>query len=98
MTKEIHLELLIGKRVRDVAGRAAGRIEEVRADRVDLECVISEFHLGSGALLERLSAPVLRVMGHQPKVRRVPWDKLDLTDPDHPRLTCTFEELVPLSP
>ncbi len=23
----------------------------------------------------------------------IPWDKLDLTDPDRPRLTCTIEQL-----
>jgi hypothetical protein len=96
MSREIHLELLLGKRVRDISGRAAGRIEEVLADRVDLDCIVREFHLGSGALLERLSSPILRVLGRRPKGRRVPWDKLDLTDPDHPRLTCGRDELPPL--
>jgi hypothetical protein len=28
----------------------------------------------------------------------VPWDKLDLSDPEHPRLTCPIAELAPLEP
>jgi hypothetical protein len=40
--REVHLELLLGRRVRDSRGRAAGRIEEVRADREDLDCIVRE--------------------------------------------------------
>jgi hypothetical protein len=92
--REVHLELLLGRRVRDSRGRAAGRIEEVLADREDLECVVHEFHLGPHALVERLSLPLVRLLrGRSHGLRPVSWDRLDLTDPAHPRLTCTLEEL-----
>lgn len=32
-TREIHLELLLGKRVLDLEGKPIGRIEEVRAEQ-----------------------------------------------------------------
>ena len=92
--REIHLELLLGRKVRDARGRPAGRIEEVVADRQDLDCVVREFHLGPHALLERLSLPLMRaVRGRSHRVRRVPWDRLDLSDPAQPRLTCRLEDL-----
>ena len=92
--REIHLELLLGRKVHDSAGRAAGRIEEVVAERVDLDCVVDAFHLGPHALLERLSISVVRLFrGRDHGVRSVPWDRLDLTDPERPRLTCTVDQL-----
>lgn len=95
---EIHLELLLGRKVHDSRGRPVGRIEEVTASREDLECVVEEFHLGPHALLERLSLPLIRVFrGRGHGVRRVPCDRLDLSDPMRPRLTCALEEL-PVEP
>lgn len=91
----VHLELLLGRRVRDGEGRVVGRIEEVRAERVDQECVIREYHLGPGALMERLSVRFVRIfkgLGHGAIV--VPWDAMDLTDPLHPRLNCRRDELT----
>lgn len=91
---EIHLELLVGRKVHDTRGRPVGRIEEVAATREDLECIVDEFHLGPHALLERLSLPVVRLFrGRGHGLRRVPCDRLDLSDPMHPRITCTLEEL-----
>lgn len=94
MTREVHLELLLGRKVRDASGRPAGRIEEVLADREDLDCLVREFHLGPHALVERLSLPLVRLFrGRSHGLRRVPWDRLDLSDPVHPRLLGTIEEL-----
>ena len=91
---EVHLDLLVGRRVRDTEGRAAGRIEEVLAERVDLECVVREYHLGPHALLERLSMGALRLFkGRHHGMRVVPWDAMDLSDAEHPRLTRRLEEL-----
>ena len=95
---EIHLELLLGRKVHDTRGRPVGRIEEVTAARADLDCVVEEFHLGPHALVERLSLPLIRLFrgpGH--RVRRVPCDRLDLSDPMRPRLTCPLEDL-PVEP
>jgi hypothetical protein len=62
--------------------------------------MIHEYLVGSTAVLERLSAwhlglGLLKLLGARklPNGYRIPWDKLDLTHPEHPRLTCTKSEL-----
>ena len=99
-TQELYLELLLSKQVVDATGKSIGRIEEVRAEQQGDEWVIQDYLIGTPALLERLSAwtiglAILRLMGAR-KLQggyKVPWDKLDLSDPEHPRLSCTLEEL-----
>jgi sporulation protein YlmC with PRC-barrel domain len=82
---EVHLERLIGRKVHDADGKPVGRIEDVLAERVDLECVIQEYHLGPFALLERLSVQVTRILrGRKREPIRVRWDELDLSDVEHP--------------
>lgn len=98
---EIHLELLLGRRVVDAEGRHAGRLEEMRAELRADEWVITEFLVGRAALVERLSAwkigmSLLRLLGSRKGAAagyRVPWDKLDLSDPARPRLSCLCDEL-----
>ena len=100
MTHEVHLELLLGKRVLDQTGKPVGRIEEVRAEQQGDEWVIQEYLVGTAALLERLSAwtvglGILHLLGAR-NIHggyRIPWNQLDLTDPEHPRLHCTLQEL-----
>jgi hypothetical protein len=87
--KQVHVEQLIGRRVVDGDGRFAGRLEEVRARLDGDTCVVEEYHLGPAALVERLSAHVLS----RRHARRVPWDKLDISDPDRPRLLCHPDDL-----
>lgn len=98
--REIHLELLLGKQVRSLEGKPVGRIEEVRAEQQGDEWVIQEYLIGPAAILERLSAwtiglGILHLLGAR-KIHggfRIPWNKLDLTDPEHPRLNCSVQEL-----
>jgi hypothetical protein len=101
---EVHVELLLNREVRDPASRRAGRIEEIRAVREGEEIVIEAYHLGPTALMERLAAPIvqsrlLRALGvrHRSHGRRARWDQMDLSDPEHPRLTCPVDELAKLS-
>ena len=101
--RELHLELLIGRKVRDPHGKVVGRLEEVRVDERDGECVVREFHLGAYAMFERLiGGPVgrslLRLLGrraYSPLV--IPWEMLDLSNPRRPRLTRPAAELRELS-
>jgi hypothetical protein len=80
--------------VRTRDGRVIGRIEELRAEPENSYYVVTEFHLGPSALIEALAVRHLgltfpgRVHGY-----RVRWDQIDLSDQDHPRLTCPVEEL-----
>lgn len=91
---ERRVELLLGRKVYAPDGRAAGRIEELRAERENSYWVVTEFHLGPIAVIERLAVRHFgftlpgRVHGY-----RVRWDQIDLTDPDRPRLTCSVDEL-----
>ncbi len=89
VTRLIHVEHLLGRRVRDADGVVVGRIEELRAEVVDGETVITEIHLGPAALWERLGGfalqlPFARFLPVSPREYRVPWSSLDLSDPWHP--------------
>jgi hypothetical protein len=105
MTRRIHLERLINKKVRDPNGRSAGRIEEVRA-RVSAEgCLVEAYLLGRAGLMARLSIPgftqmLLGFAGAKGAGtnREVPWDLMDLSNPRKPRLRCTVEELKARNP
>jgi len=93
--RNVHVETLIGRRVRDPNGKAIGHVEEIQAKWSGKECLIEEYHLGPAAFLERLGISTARFIGwpltHKPL--RIPWGQLDLSDPDRPRLRCTVEEL-----
>lgn len=95
MSRKVHLELLIGKMVRDLDEVRVGRIFSVQAEVDGDECIVREYHLGTAALLEQLGISILRIAGWQgtQKPLRVPWDQLDLSDPERPRLRCRVAEL-----
>ena len=90
---EIHLELVLGRRVFGRDGRAVGRLEEVRAERDGDECVVTDWLIGPAALLERWAAPILGILGRSGRSYAAAWDQLDWSDPRRPRLTCGVEEL-----
>jgi len=100
---EVNLELLLGRKVLQTDGKNAGRLHEIVAEQRGDEWVITEYHIGPTALLSRLSAfhlaaPLFRLLGADKDAgRRVPWDKLDLSDPDRPALTCPLDALPRLS-
>jgi sporulation protein YlmC with PRC-barrel domain len=87
---EVRLELLIGRKVRALNGRPVGRVEEVIAAPQGSGWVVREYHIGTAALLERLAA---RLSRRRPRGYRVPWDKLELGDPERPSLRCRLEDL-----
>jgi sporulation protein YlmC with PRC-barrel domain len=98
---DVKLELLIGRRVFDAGGVKVGRIEEVLAEREGDDLLVTQYLIGTYGLFKSLSiqhfgAGVLRFLGaraQSAKPHRIPWDKLDLSDPERPRLTCTIGEL-----
>lgn len=101
MPHELHLELLLGKRLRDVEGKPVGRIEEFRAELKAGEWIISEYLVGSYGLWERLSAwSIVRLLLGRRRTgangSRIPWDQMDLADPNQPRLRCRRETLTPI--
>jgi sporulation protein YlmC with PRC-barrel domain len=96
---EARVEELIGRKVYDVDGRKIGRIEELVAEQQGPELVVIEVHVGPGALLERLIDLATLVpysgtlQGWLRHMRCIPWQQLDLTDPEHPRATVRVAEL-----
>lgn len=94
---ERRVERLLGRKVCALDGSMIGRIEEMRAEREHDYYVVTEFHVGPTALVERLAVRHFgfalpgRVHGY-----RVRWDQLDLNDADNPRLTCAIEDLARL--
>jgi hypothetical protein len=93
--KTIHFEHLLGCEVRDREGKRVGRILAVSTGREGEDLVVSEYMLGTAALLARLGLTAGRLVGL--RVRReplcIPWDQLDLRDPKQPRLLCPVAEL-----
>ncbi|MBY5406219.1 MAG: PRC-barrel domain-containing protein [Rhizobium sp.] len=101
--KEVQLELLLGKQVYDLDGKPVGRVEEVRAEARGENFYVLEYHLGAYGLFERLSAlaigrAVLTALGAAgPGSKKlVPWDQLDISDPEHLQVTCRKAALQPL--
>jgi len=88
---EAHVEHLLGAKLHDPDGRLVGRLEELRVEIVDGDHVVTEFHVGGAALLERIAAfmtqlPFLRLIPFTRRGYRVSWTDVDLTDPSHPRV------------
>lgn len=100
--QEIHLELLLGKQVYALNGRAIGRLEEVCVELKQGVATVTEFEVGAYALFERLSAwqigrAVLGLFGSVFKSGySVKWNQLDLSNPERPSLLCSVKELTSL--
>lgn len=97
---EIHVELLLGTKVRDADGEDVGRIQEFRVEREGNACLVEAYLIGASALIERLSAwtlvrPIRRSLLSRKffALYQVPWDQMDLTDPRHPRLRIARRDL-----
>ena len=100
--RQLHVELLLGEKVFAMNGVSIGRLEEIRTEVKRGQFYVTEFLVGSYAVLERLAAwrigrAVLRVLRAQRKEGyRIRWDQLDLSDPLRLRLVCEVDELLPL--
>ncbi len=104
MSREVALHHLLGRTVRDPSGRKVGRVEELRAE-IELhehgnDYVVTEFHVGSFGALEGLGGPwfarqLLHLLGRVVSYRShiIPWHRMDLSDPRHPRTLDTAEQL-----
>src|SRR5690348_3055634 len=107
--RTVSLGDLVGRAVHDADGRRIGRIEELKAEilleRGGNDYVVTRFGVGRWGLLDVIAT------GHfvQQLVRRitratsyvhydVPWNLMDLSDPEHPRVTCAEAELPKAQP
>lgn len=91
----VHVELLLGRRVLDVNGEVAGRIFEIHAVRRGALCFVEGYLLGSAGLLARLGIASSRLFGLRSsrKPTTVPWQLMDLSDPQRPVLKVAIAQL-----
>jgi hypothetical protein len=91
----VHVDDLLGRLVRDSNDRSVGRIYEMRAEEQGDDLVILEYHLGAAAIMERVGLSILRLVGlsRGRDPLKVPWDRMDVSDPHQPRLLGTVDDL-----
>lgn len=87
MNREIHVELLLGRKVVDSCGAFIGRVEEMECDDGRITAVLT----GREALLQRLWG--LHRMSKKRKGCRVPWDRLTWPEAGPLKTTCPQSEL-----
>lgn len=90
--REVRVESLLGRVVWSPGGRPVGRIEDIRAEPEGDDYVIHEIILGEIGLLANLvgiaaQLPTFRALGlgRRYRTRAIPWNWLDLSDPERPR-------------
>ena len=101
--RRVTVQQLLGRKVKDPSGRAAGRIEEILATWDGRTWTVQAYLLGRGGLADRLSIAgfssffVDTLGGYgNPASKKVRWDQMDLSDPHHPCLKCPVDELSPV--
>ena len=90
---EIRLDRLLGRQVIAANNHPVGRLKEFRAEKRGTGCVIAAYVMGVAGLSERLGLGLKLLLGRKRGGYLARWDQIDLSDPDHPRLTCSVEDL-----
>ena len=93
---EIRLDCLLGRDVIAANNQRVGRLEEFRAEEQRGVYTITEYVIGAAGLLERLGVGFKLLFGKQGGGYVARWDQLDISNPEHPRLTCRVEDLQKL--
>lgn len=99
--REVRIECLAGRRVRDAEGRPVGRIEEMLCEVVlherGRDYVVTTVRIGTFGWLDALAGSVLsrellKKLGRLAGYRQhdVPWDRIDLGQPGGPRLRAPY--------
>jgi hypothetical protein len=93
MRNELYLDQLLGRPVAAGNNRRIGRLEEFRSEQRGDYFYIVEFVIGSAGLVERLNVAVKALFGLRGHGKIARWDQIDISDPAHPRLTCSVDDL-----
>ena len=103
--KELDLYDILGRKVHDANGEYAGRLEEIEVERGEESCAVMNYLVEHRGLIDRITAwAITDSLQKAIPVRekscpyRVPWDKMDLSDPDHPRIKVPQSELKRVKP
>jgi hypothetical protein len=96
--REVQLEDLLGRLVRTAAGRPVGIIEDLTAEPEGDDYVVRNVILGELGLRARLfgmaaQLPTFRALGlgRHYRIRAIPWEWLDLSDPERPKFVGSGE-------
>lgn len=91
---------ILSRKVVDSDGKYAGRLEDVEVERGDEVSLIKSYLVVHRGLIGRiqtwaLSASIQASIPVTEKSRpyRVPWDQMDMSDPEHPRILVPQAEL-----
>ena len=94
MSAELRLDRLLGRQVYTAKNRRVGRLEEFHAVRRGRTWIVTDFVIGAAGWRERFGSGIKRLLGKKPPSGYVArWDQIDLSRPDHVRLTCSVQEL-----
>ena len=93
MTKEVHVDRLLGREVISSNHQRVGRLEEFRAETRGDTCTIGGVAIGVAGFVERVGLGVKRLVGSHGGGYVARWDQMDFGDPDRPRLTFKVEQL-----
>jgi len=91
--EEFYLDQLLGRTVVAGNNRHVGRLEEFHCEQRGEYFHIVKFVIGSAGLMERLNVGVKALFGVGAGGKVARWDQIDISDPEHPRLTCSVDEL-----
>ncbi len=91
--QEFYLDRLLGRVVVAGNNRPVGRLEEFHTEEGGGSFCIMECVIGSAGLMERLNVGVKALFGLRVGGKVARWDQIDISDPEHPRLTCSVNEL-----
>lgn len=98
--KELNLYEILGRKVCDANGEYAGCLEEIEVERGDEACAVKSYLVEHRGLMSRITAWALAdslqkaiPVKEESLPYRVPWDQMDLADPEHPRITVAKSEL-----
>jgi len=100
--RRVHVESLMGRPVIDDSGKFVGHIAEIHAGPDPAgHLVVREYLLRHHKLLDSISITgvatlLVRLLGGRSEHAgiKVPWDKMDLSDPRHPKTLCHSGELT----
>jgi sporulation protein YlmC with PRC-barrel domain len=98
--RELRLFEILDRKVVDSEGKYAGRVEEIEAERGDDVSLIKSYLVVHRGLLDRIQTWALAgsirksiPVREKSTPYRVPWDQMDMSDPDHPRILVPQSEL-----
>ena len=89
--REVRVEDLLGRVVRNAAGRPVGQVDDIRVLPEGDDYVVHEILIGELGWLPKLfkaaaQLPTLQALGvpRRYRTRPIPWSWLDLSDPERP--------------